>query len=71
MKYHIHESDLIVDMIVDKDFLKKNGDTIDMKRNKLRSKSSYTVKALQKVYIKGNFQQHVYGVIEGITNAMS
>ena len=63
--------DLIVDMIIGRDFLVKNGATIDMQRNALKLKRSYMVRAPEKVHIQGNVQQHIYGVIEGIPNAMS
>ena len=34
-------------------------------------KNSYIVRAPEKVHIPGNVQQHIYGVIEGISNATS
>ena len=63
--------DLIVEMIIGRDFLKENGASIDLQRNKLKLKNSYIVRAPEKVYIPGNVQQNIYGVIEGIPNATS
>ena len=58
-------------MIIGRDFLKENGASIDLQRNKLKLKNSYIITAPEKVHIPGNVQQHIYGVIEGIPNATS
>ena len=40
--------DLIVEMIIGRDFLKENRESIDLQRNKLKLKKSYIVRAPEK-----------------------
>ena len=62
--------DLITDMVLGQNFLKENNAMIDIAKSQLRLRKSYNVKAQTRLKVEPDGQEHVYGIIADLPNAV-
>ncbi len=62
--------DLISDIVLGQNFLKDNKAMVDLGQSQLRLRKSYNVKAQTRIKVQPNGEEHVYGVLTDVPNAV-